>query len=332
VTPGRGTGTDLQTLLGRWVRDGLVTPEQAERIRAAEGVGASSTAARTRRQLAIEALGYFGGMLALAAALLLVQLAWDDLSTGARLGAPLVAAALLLLAGSLVPATGHGHEGAARLRSVLWLLAVGAWAAAFAVLGDQVLETSAQDTWLLLGLGALALALPLYYDSHTAPQQLGLLLPAVATVAALGARFDWDEPTLVGAGGWVVAAGWFVLGERGLLRPPVAARYLGAAGMVVLMTVTAGAFGGQVIAAATIATLFVRGVRTDSLELLVLASLGTLFAVPSSVQFFFPDDAGVGVPLALLATGVTLVAIAVNVVRRRAERPTAAGSETAARR
>lgn len=332
MTPVRGTGTDLPALLGRWARAGLISEDQAERILAAEGVATAPTAERSRRQLAIEALGYFGGMLAAAAALLLVQLAWDDLSTGARLAIPLVATALLLLAGSLVPVTGLGHEGAVRLRSVLWLLAVGAWAAAFAVLGDQVLETSAQDTWLLLGVGALALALPLYYDSHTAAQQLGLFLPAVATAGALGARFDWDEPTLIGAAGWLVAAAWFVLGERGTLRPPLAARYIGAAGMVALMMVSAGSFGGQVIAAVTIASLFAWGVRTDSLELLVFASLGTLFAVPSAVQFFFPDRADIGVPLALLATGGTLVAVAVTVVRRRAGRPTTAEQDSSVRR
>lgn len=333
MTPVRGAGTDLPALLGRWARAGLISEDQAERILAAEGLTPTTHDERSRRQLAMEALGYFGGMLALAAALLLVQLVWDDLSVGARIAIPLVATALLLLSGSLVPVTGLGHEGAARLRSALWLLAVGAWAAAFAVLGDQVIETDAQNTWLLVGVGGLALALPLYYDSHAPAQQLGLFLPAVATAGALGARFDWDEPTLIGAAGWLVAAAWFVMGERGLLRPPVASRYIGGVGMIAMMMVTAGSFGGQVIAAATIAALFAWGVRTDSLELLVIASLGTLFAVPSAVQFFLPDDAQVAVPVILLATGAALVAVAVTVVRRRAgQQPPTEQIEPPARR
>jgi hypothetical protein len=184
-----------------------------------------------------------------------------------------------------------------------------------------VIETDAQNTWLLVGVGGLALALPLYYDTHAPAQQLALFLPAVATAGALGARFDWDEPTLIGAGGWVVAATWLVLGERGRLRPPIAARYIGGAGTVALMTLTAGSVGGQVIAATTVVALFAWGVRTDSLVLLCLASLGTLFFVPSTVQFFFPGHAQVSVPLALLATGVALVALAVSVVRRRAAEP-----------
>lgn len=311
------TGVDVPTLLGRWEREGLVTHDQAERILAAEGLAGTPGGRRTRRQLAVEALGYFGGMLTLAATLLLVQLVWDDLSTGARLAIPLVATALLLLAGSLVPVSGLGHEGAVRLRSVLWLLAVGSWAGAFAVLGDQVIELDAQDTWLLVGAGALGLALPLYYGSHTAAQQLGLFLPAAATAGALGARFDWDEPTLVGLLAWLVAVAWFVLGERDVVRPPLAGLYIGAVAMVVTMVLTAGAFVGQLVAAATVASLFVMGVRRDNLALLAIASLGTLFAVPAAVSFFFPDNP-VAAPLALLVAGGALVAVAVTVVRRRA--------------
>ena len=318
----RATPVDVAALVERWTREGLLTRDQAQRILESEGVLAQATTERTRRQLAIESLGYFGGVLALAAAGLLVRLAWGDLSTGARLAIPMVATAILLLAGSLVPVTGLGHDGAARLRSVLWLLAVGSFAASFAVLGDQVIETAAQNTWLLVGLGALALALPLYYDSHEAAQQLGVFLAAAAAAGALGARTDWDEPTLVGLGGWLVSAAWFVLGERGALRPLRAARDIGAIGMVATMTLMAGSFGGQAVALTTIAVLFGWGVRLVRIELLVVASVGTLFAVPSAVQFFFPDQAGVAVPLALLATGGILAAVAVTVARRRSGAPT----------
>lgn len=316
----RRTGVDVPALLRRWEDQRLVTHDQAERILAAEGLVGTPGGPRPRRRLAVEALGYFGGALALAAALLLVQLAWDDLSTGARLAIPLAATALLLLAGSLVPVSGIGHEGAVRLRSVLWLLAVGSWAAAFAVLGDQLLEIDAQDTWLLVGVGALGLALPLYYGSHTAAQQLGVFLPTAATAGALGARLDWDEPTLVGLGAWLVSVAWFVLGERHVLRPPLAARYVGAVGMVVTMTLTAGAAGGQLVGAVTVLSLFVMGVRRDDLGLLAIAALGTLFTVPAAVTFFFPDTA-VAAPLALLVAGGALVAVAVSVVRRRAAQP-----------
>jgi hypothetical protein len=326
-------GEDVPALLDRWARLGLLSPEQVEQILRAEGIaGAAATVPaprpappqeteveRGRGRLAVEALGYLGGVLALAAGLLLVQLVWEDLATGVRLAIPLVASALLLLAGALVPTTKEYVEGMRRLRSILWLLAVVAWSAAFAVLGDQVLEADGEDTGLLVGLGGLALALPLYYATHAAAQQLAVFGACMATAIAVGSRADWDEPTIIGLAGWLVAVTWFVVAERKLVTPPLVGRYLGALGMIFLVQVMGGAVVGQLLAVATLAALFAWAVRVDSVGLLAVASLGTLQVVPSMVTFFFPDNEVV-IPLALLAAGGLLVGIAVLISRRRARR------------
>jgi hypothetical protein len=329
-------GEDVPALLDRWARLGLLSPEQVEQILRAEGmsppaagvavpeqrpVAPPEPAAEQRRgRLAIEALGYLGGVLALAAGLLLVQLVWDDLSTAVRLAIPLVASALLLLAGALVPTTSKDAEGMLRLRSVLWLLAVAAWAAAFGVLGDQVLEADETDTGLLVGLGGLSLAMPLYYATHAAAQQLAVFGASVGTAMAIGARPDWDEPTFVGLAGWLFAVGWFVLAERKLVVPPLVGRYLGALGMIVFVMPMGGALVGQLAAVATVAVLFAWAVRVDSVGLLAVAAFGTLQVVPSIVNFFFPDNAEVVIPLGLLAAGGVLVGTAVLISRRRTRR------------
>jgi hypothetical protein len=346
-------GEDVPALLDRWARLGLLSPEQVEQILRAEGISAAGAvpavrpaapvpeprptppsveAERGHGRLAVEALGYLGGVLALAAGLLLVQLVWEDLSTAARLAIPLVASALLLLAGALVPTTSRDAEGMLRLRSVLWLLAVAAWGATFGVLGDQVLEADAEDTMLLVGLGALGLALPLYYATHSAAQQFAVFGSAVTTVIAIGTRPDWEEPTFVGLAGWLLALAWFVAAERKLVSPPLVGRYLGALGAVFFVLLMAGTLAGQLIALATIAALFVWAVRVDSVGLLAVAAYGTLQAVPSMVNYFFPDNARVVIPLGLLAAGGVLVGTAVLISRRRTRRQSAAESDQHARR
>jgi hypothetical protein len=74
---------------------------------------------------------------------------------------------------------------------------------------------------------------------------------------------------------------------------------------------------GQVAGAVTIAWLVGLGLRRESVGVLAVAALATLALVPQSVQFFFPDDTRVAVPVTLLAVGAALVTLAVTVSRRR---------------
>lgn len=332
-------GDDVRTLLDRWARQGLLTQEQVERIlRFEKGApprptptipaqaGPPASAAAPPRpepaprggRLAVEALAYLGGVLTLAAGLLLVQMVWDDLSTGARLAVPLGAAVALLLAGQLVP--GDAAERV-RLRAVLWLLATAAWLAAAGIFGSQVLDWNGENTFLLTGLAGVALALPLYLRARTEAQQLALFVTLAMSAAAVGVQADWGEPTLAGLGVWLVAAAWFAFGERGVLGPGLAVRYTAAVGLIVGSLMMQQSIGGQFAALATIALLFVWGVRADALGLLAVAAGGTLMLVPSSVGYFFPDNQRIAVPLALLAIGAVLVGTAVVVTRRRARRP-----------
>lgn len=314
---------NLTAQLERWRRQGILSARQVEQILSAERREAITTplatdAGRQQGSIVVEALGYLGGVLALAAALLLVQLLWGDLTTASRLAVPTAATVVLLVGGAMVPTSARSRGGTARLRSALWLLAVGACASAFGVLGDQLLDLRPTDTWLLVGLGALALGLPLHLHSRTTAQQVGLFVACMVTAGAVGARAGWDEPTMIGLAGWSVAAAWLVLAVRRLLQPEVAARYLGAAGAVVSVVLMAGSLGGQLLAIVTVAALFAWAVRVQSLGLLAVAAVGTLQVVPSTITFFFPDTGQLLAPVALLLVGGILVATAVTVTRRRA--------------
>ncbi len=277
-TGGGVDGKDVPTMLDRWADQGLVSRQQVEQILRAEGVATTAAhpraaapataepppASGTREpssRLVVEALAYLGGVLALAAVLLLLQTWWQDLATGVRLAVPLLAAAALLLAGMLVP--GDADERV-RLRSALWLLATGAWAAAAAVMGDQVLDAEPRETMLLVGLAGVAMALPLYLRNRTAAQQLALFVSLATTAGALGAQARGDEPTWPGLGVWLVALGWLLLGERRLVAPRTPVRYTASVALVVGALMMQAALGGQVLALVTIVLLFTSAVRAGS--------------------------------------------------------------------
>lgn len=271
---------DVHRMLDRWAHAGLIDEAQVEQIETYE-VTHHPVPARRPGGVLIEAMAYLGGALALAASLLLVQMVWSDLSTAGRLAVPGVATVALLGGGALVP--GHPADRR-RLRSAMWLLATGAWAATLAVLGHQVLEWSGVDTALLIGLGCSALALALYVRFTEALQHLALLAALATTGAAIGARAEWDEPTLIGAGIWAVAAAWAVAGELGYLPPQPAARYGSAVVLVSAALLMNMSVGGQLAAALTLAWLFGLGIKRDSVGLLAVAAWGTLLLVPLSVQ------------------------------------------------
>jgi hypothetical protein len=175
--PAYPDAAEIQELLDRWVVAGLITSEQAERIRSQEfGVPArpadsslGAPAAVPGTSLMTEALGYLGALLVLVAAGLLTARIWPDLSLGAELLLAAAAAAALLAAGALVPdrlsATGS------RLRAVLWLLSTAACAALLALVASQGLDWREWDVVLFAGGGTAIYAFALWWPHRHLIQQ-----------------------------------------------------------------------------------------------------------------------------------------------------------------
>jgi hypothetical protein len=314
VMPSQPAG--LHDRLETWADAGLIDRTELTRIEqfeARRSAAPSGPPGPRHGPIVVEAMAYLGGALALAAAALLVELVWTDLSTAQRLAVPAGATVAMLLAGHLLPAT----VALRRLRSALWLVASGTWAATLAVLGDQVWRLDGLDTFLLVGSGSALFTAGLYLRGREALQNLALLASLATTGAALGARAEWDGPTLVGLGIWSVAVCWAVAGELGALAPRPAARFGSAVALVAGALAMGGSLGGQFAAAATLAWLFTVGIRAGSVAMLGVAAIGTLQLVPRSVTYFFPNDTRVAVPVILLTVGAVLVGTAVAVSRRR---------------
>src|SRR6185437_8943748 len=112
---GLSSDAELRKHLDRWVVEGLIDTAQAIRIETAEvpatgsagtgpagtgpaGTGPAGTgpaATGSRAPLVAEALGYAGGVLAIAAGLYIVRDFWPNLSTGAVLAFAAAACAAL---------------------------------------------------------------------------------------------------------------------------------------------------------------------------------------------------------------------------------------------
>ena len=132
ATPGVGRmapPAELSDTLDRWVAIGLLSP----RVRPTPSSNTSVRPSRSRHPTArlpapdrripayAEALGYLGGVLALAGLTLLVASYWPDMSTSFRLALSLVTTVALVGGGALV----HEHAvdpALARLRWFLWML------------------------------------------------------------------------------------------------------------------------------------------------------------------------------------------------------------------
>lgn len=313
----------LEAQVRDWVAEGIISEEQAARIRdrarlpraatreqetqPAHGLGGAEL-----RSYAVEALGYLGGLLVVIAATLLATMFWDDLGVGARLGILGGAVVGLVAAGSLTP-VGRG-DAWSRLRSVLWAAATGAVAGFTAVLADEVLDLQETDMALTVS-GAATLAALLLWLAHRVPlQQIALMVGGMLTAGAAMDEFldgDWA----IGGGIWAVALAWLVLGWTEVLRPPAMAMALGALGMVFGASATMAQDAGIVLALLTVAAVVLVAVVARELPMLAAGALGTLLIVPRAVNEWFPGE--LTAPFVLLGLGAGLVVLAVWIARSR---------------
>jgi len=309
----------LTGLLDDWLAEGIITPEQAERIHArAEATGRTGVVlpeSAGRSSLAVEALGYLGGVIVVVATMLIAAQYWSDITVGWRLVIVGAAAAAMLAGGLAVPA--RLEDVGVRLRSVLWLASTGAVAGFLGLLGSEVFDLTESDLALMTMAGTAVLAMTLWGAHRVLVQQMVMMVALMATAAAAIAD-SVQTDTLPGLGVWGVGAVWLLLGWGGILGPRPVVVVLGAGATIV------GAIGmmsydaGIVLAMATAAAIVSAAVLFRDLVLLAVGALGALVVLPPAVNRWFPDS--LAAPIALLVVGALLVGAALWIARRRVRR------------
>ena len=319
---GAAAPVDLSAAIEHWVADGIITTEQATRMRAdlaeplmARPGGLPAAGPRTSRTaLVTEALGYLGGVIILVALGLVVGNLWDKMSVGVRLGLVGVVTVLLLVAGTLIPAR-LGATGA-RLRSVLWLTSSAALAA---FLGLGASEWSGWTgngvvTFAALGTALYSAAL---WRAHRHLLQHVVVFAALLVGVGTAVSLLPDGDALLGLAVWGVSAAWFAFAWGGVIPDRQVGMVLGAIGMVMGAATLVDEGWGVVLALATVSALVGLALTFRDLFLLGVGAIGTLMVLPPIMGRYFPG--ALAPALALLGLGVLLVVAAVVTTGRRGE-------------
>lgn len=269
----------------------------------------------SRLPLVAEALGYAGGVLAIAAGIYLARDLWPGLSTGGVLAFAAVACVVLGAGGAAVRTT--GDPAFRRLRSVLWLLSTVSLAAFTGTLADQVGRFGPESTTLVTAAASAAYGAALWWRTRAVLQHLAVFASLAVLVGTAVYRL-WPHAGAwaPGLGIWALSALWGVAALRGYL-PPVVTGYIAAGiGLLAGAQLTMQVPAGHVLALATVAGLLAGGVLLREAWLVALGAVGVLLVVPQTAGRYLPTSAAT--PLAIFVAGVVLVGFAVWLAKRRA--------------
>ena len=200
----------LSALVSEWLAEGVITAEQAARMTPASDLRVDTTLdippkGSAVSSVVIEALGYLGGVIILAASMLISAQYWDELSTLGRLVLLGGASAVLLAAGAAAP--GRLGEVGDRLRAVLWLASVAAGSGFLAVLAAETFDLHGADVAVLIAAGTAAYAVGLWLAHDHVVQQLAMMVALAMTGASVIANLDISDD-LPGIGAWSVGLVW----------------------------------------------------------------------------------------------------------------------------
>ncbi len=316
---------DLMGRVSEWRKAGLVSAKQAKDIAAFEKRRAARSAAPVSAQAersapVVEALGYVGAAIAIAALGILLGDRWEDLNVGGRLA--IVGALIVILAGAAWALHRNPDAPIQRLVSVLAVGALGGVAWLLGIVFVEWTDWPSRDITLAIAVVVLVFAVTLYLFRKRALPQLTVFVSCLALVSALFDRpaFSGGVPWM-GIAIWAVAAAWVVLALGQWLQPADLAIATGSATAIVGAVIAAvgdGRAGLLWLGLATAVVLIWRGVVTEMTPMVGIGAVGTLVFVPQIILEIFPE--GLGSVVAMLVVGLLIVLFAVWIARARQAR------------
>lgn len=261
-----------------------------------------------------EALGYLGGVLALAGLTLLVANYWPDLDTSVRLLLSLLTT--LLLVGAGVLAREHVDPALTRMRWFLWALSSATAALFTGVLVTDTLEVGRTLFVVAACAGTVAVEnLLLWWGKDRPVQELLFLVGAIVGAGTLVAGVA--NPDVAGLTVWVLAAVVLAVGLRDLTAVPMIPHVVGAIAMMVgaFVTVSDDDGGGFLFVSATAAVLLLLAalpqlqmITPKRVVLLVVAGFGAMQGLPPTLVYF-ATDAGAATGLIMWTLGAVVLAV-----------------------
>jgi Predicted membrane protein (DUF2157) len=305
----------LQEHLADWVTNDLLTRGEADRISDYE----ASHLAPGGIPAVAEIVGYLGAALVLAAGGSVYAQQWDEMGHAVRVAIPAATALLGLIAG--VPLVRGVEPTFRRLGALLWLLSVGLVAVSVTV---GMVDTSGdvpKSSLFVIGIVSLAYASVLYAFLRNTTTQLALLATVVAAVCGV---VVWADPAQPNAALWFVAPliaiglAWVAGGAIGVLRPRGTAFVLGSILVLYVpqfMLPTDFAWSTYVVGLTVSVALLAASAWLRSTAVLALSSVALFLYLVSTIMRYLSDT--LGAPLALLLSGIALLAVALGTSRLR---------------
>jgi hypothetical protein len=224
-----------------------------------------------------------------------------------------------LIAGALIRPGGEPAFG--RLRSVLWLLATASAAGFVAVLTSKFLHLTDSSVALSVAGAWLICAIPLWWRTRSAVQQVAAFGGAIALVETGLDRIDPHAGALsYGLALWAVAAAWGAATARGYIVPRVVGLVMSGGGALIgaLIAMSFGHAAGQVLALLTVAGLLTAGVFARRVVLIAIGAAGTLYMIPAVAARYLPGS--LAAPVAVAMVGLVLLGVAMWLARHRRTR------------
>jgi hypothetical protein len=305
-----GGGLSMGTTepLKRWVEAGLLTPDVAAAIETYE----SERLGTSRIGRGMEAIAYLGAVLILIALGVLAAEFWDRLVPWGRFILSLIVTLVLFIVGLVF---GRAVEPTIeRAQMFAWFLTVPAAALTAYVAVSELAGVDDADTFAWVSLITLAVAAGLWWLRHSVLQTVAMGFASGASVVAVVSLSETVPGWAYGLSLAGLGVVWLLLTWGGLFQPVRTSYVLAAAGILSIGFHTSQlpwpllGFGAGL-------ALMALSVALDQTVLLGMGVAGLFVYIPATIFGVFGET--LGVPVALLITGLILLGVVVVTVRLR---------------
>lgn len=327
--------SDTSVVLHTLVDEGVISPEQAERIDL-ELHHQTGEAVQSKRQLLSEILSYVGGAVVLISAIFILANGWDQFGPWGRFGFLAGAAAVMAVAGGVLTAS-RRDDSARRLSSTLFSGAAVVMGFAMGMIVNNYLPQPPEnpygdytpEDWVIpltvLSGAATAFVLTLagYVRSKSAVGHI--VLGASATLATeMGAQLlvvrvftIEDYPVTAGIFVTILGLAWLAASRAGWLRE----RTIGEIVSVAILFTGVLSLHGSAWEDLAATAMLVLGALLLGLYLLwrswpFLAG-GVVAILAGGTELFVRHFTGIGAALASMALGAVILALGIVLLRGR---------------
>lgn len=295
--------------LRRWVDAGLIDDATAGAIERFE----SDRSGYGRVGRGMEAVAYLGAVLVLIALAILAVEFWDRVEPWGRIALSVIVTVVLFVAGLVL---GRSDEPAVdRAQTFAWLLTVPAVALTVAVALNELATVDEQQTFLYASIGALGAAIGLWWLRASVLQIAAMGVAAGVTIVAVISNFDSAPEWAFGLSLACLGGLWLVLTWAGVLRPPRTSYAIASIGILSIAFPEGNNLPWPLLGLGAALGLMGLSVSLGETVLLGLGVAGLFVYIPMTIFELFGES--LGVPVALLITGLVLLGVVMATVRLR---------------